>query len=201
MDHFEAFSRIDPSPPSGTVSDAVFNRLGIDNFHDACRHVHALPYGYNSDRDDLMILFKEKMGSCTTKHAVIATLAVELNLPVEKQIGIYAMNEAIVTGTDAGSLTRYDLPYVPMIHCFLNYGQYRVDLTDGNANGKNRSITNFLYIEPVIPNIPAKAEYLIYRNALKEHILKRTDLAGIDMKTVLHAREEGIVLLKSLVCP
>ena len=31
------------------------------------------------------------MGSCTTKHAVIATLGEKLNLSVAKNIGIYAM--------------------------------------------------------------------------------------------------------------
>ena len=196
MDTFNVFPDA-PIASSGPVSDR-FLSLGIDTFHDACRYVHELPYGYNSDRDDLMILFEEKMGSCTTKHAVIATLAVELTLAVEKNIGIYAMTEAIVTGTGR-ILDTYQIPYVPMIHCFLGYGQYRVDLTDGNANGKNRSITHFLYSEPVIPTIPAKAEYLLYRNALKDRILKRTEMAGVDMKTVLHAREEGIVLLKSLV--
>ena len=196
MDKFNVFPDA-PIAPSGGVSDR-FLSLGIDTFHDACRYVHELPYGYNSDRDDLMILFQEKMGSCTTKHAVIATLAVESGLPVEKNIGIYAMTEAIVTGTGR-ILDTYQLPYVPMVHCFLGYGQYRVDLTDGNANGKNRSITNFLHTEAVTPNIPAKAEYLLYRNALKDRILKRSELAGVDMKTVLHAREEGIVLLKSLV--
>ena len=51
----------------------TFLSMGIKDFHHACRYVHELPYGYNSDRDDLMILFKENMGSCTTKHAVIAT--------------------------------------------------------------------------------------------------------------------------------
>lgn len=196
MDNFNVFPDA-PIVSSGGVSDR-FLALGIITFHDACRYVHELPYGYNSDRDDLMILFREKMGSCTTKHAVIATLSVELGLPVEKNIGIYAMTEAIVTGTGR-ILDAYQLPYVPMVHCFLGYGQYRVDLTDGNANGKNRSVTNFLHTEPVIPTIPAKAEYLLYRNALKDHILKRSELAGVDMKTVLHAREEGIVLLKSLV--
>ena len=40
----------------------------------------------------------EKMGTCTTKHAVIFTLAAELDLPVEKNIGIYATTEKIVTG-------------------------------------------------------------------------------------------------------
>jgi hypothetical protein len=196
MDTYSIFPET-PITPSGVVA-TQFLGMGIDTFLNACGYVQELPYGYNSDRDDIMILFKEKMGSCTTKHAVIATLAVELGLPVEKYIGIYAMTEAIVTGTGR-ILDTYQLPYLPMIHCFLGYGQYRVDLTDGNANGKNRSITNFLHTESVIPNIPAKAEYLLYRNALKDRILKRADLAGVDMKTILHAREEAIVLLKSLV--
>ncbi len=82
MDDYNVFLN-HPIAPSGLVSDR-FLSFGVDSFHEACRHVHELPYGYNSDRDDLMILFKEKMGTCTTKHAVIATLAAELKLPVEK---------------------------------------------------------------------------------------------------------------------
>jgi hypothetical protein len=183
-----------PISPSGAVSNC-FLSLGIDTFRKACRHVHELPYGYNANRDDLMILFKEKMGTCTTKHAVIATLSVELDLSIEKNIGIYAMTESIVTGTDQ-ILNKYSLPYVPMIHCFLTDGDHRVDLTEGNANGKNRSIDDFLYTETVIPNISGKDEYLKYRNALKEHILKRVELQGIDIKVILHAREEGLELLK-----
>jgi hypothetical protein len=65
----------------GPVSRAFLD-LGYISVHQACRHVQELPYGYNSDRDDPMILFKEKMGSCTTKHAVIATLAEEIDLPI-----------------------------------------------------------------------------------------------------------------------
>ena len=83
---------------AGPVS-SKFLSLGTTGFIDACRYVQELPYGYNTDRDDLMILFKEKFGSCTTKHAVIATLAAELGLPIEKAVGIYAMTEEIVTGT------------------------------------------------------------------------------------------------------
>ncbi len=86
-----------------------------------------------------------------------------------------------------------------MIHCFLTDGEHRVDLTEGNANGKNRPIDDFLTTETVIPNIAGKDEYLKYRNALKEHILKRTEFQVIDLKTVLHAREEGLNLLKANV--
>jgi hypothetical protein len=184
---------------AGTISDH-FLSLGIKNFLDACSYVQKLPYGYNSDRDDLLILFKEKMGSCTTKHAVIATLAAELGLPVDKRVGIYPMTEAVVTGTNR-ILKKYDLPYVPMIHCFLEYGDHWIDLTEQNHNGKNQSIESFFHTAKVEPNISAKQEYLLYRHALKDHILRREELQGVDIKRILHAREEGLTLLKSLVRP
>jgi hypothetical protein len=180
-------------PMAGT-----FAELGIQSFGQACRWVHELPYGYNSDRDDPVILFKEKMGSCTTKHAVIATLAAELGLGIDKNIGIYAMTEALVTGTRK-ILERRGLPYVPMVHCFLVYQGRRVDLSQGNRNGKNGPIDVFLYTAQVAANISAKDEYLLYRRALKEKILPLPELKGADMKTVLKAREEGIALLRSKI--
>jgi len=180
---------------TGSVSQAVL-ALGIRSFLDACRYINELPYGYNSDRDDLMILFKEKMGTCTTKHAVIATLAAELGLAITKSVGVYTMTEAIVTGTDK-ILAEYGLPYVPMIHCFLEHGNYRVDLTEGNRNGKNQPINDFLYTDRVAATISAKDEYMIYRKALSEVILKRDELKGADIKRILHAREEGLKLLKA----
>lgn len=184
---------------SGPVADR-FLSLGIDTFQKACRFVHELPYGYNSDRDDRMILFRENFGSCTTKHAVIATLAEELGLPVVKSVGIYAMTEDIVAGADE-ILEKYNLPYVPMLHCFLVHGDQRVDLTEGNHNGKKISIDSFLFTRQVIPNITAKDEYLLYRNALSESILKRKELHGVDLKVVLHARQEGLALLKANLNP
>ena len=184
-----------PIRDAGPVSRR-FLELGIGSFHDACRYVHELPYGYNSDRDDLMILFEEKFGSCTTKHAVIATLAEELGLKIEKSIGIYAMTEEIVAG--ASRITeKHDLPYVPMVHCYLVYGDHRVDLSEGNDNGKKRSIEDFLYTHKVIPNISAKDEYLLYRKAMNEYILIENELKGIDLKSILKAREEGLALLKA----
>lgn len=187
-----------PDKPLSNVGiiSTEFLSLGVKSFIDACRYVHALPYGYNSNRDDLMILFKENKGTCTTKHAVIATLALELDLPIEKSIGINAMTEDIVKGTNK-ILGKYKLPYVPMVHCFLVYRNHRVDLSEGNNNGKNRSIEEFLYIQRVEPNISAKDEYLLYRKALKDYVLTRKEMAGVDIKQILRAREEEIKLLKN----
>jgi hypothetical protein len=170
--------------------------MGINDFHHACQYVQILPYGYNSDRDDPMILFKERMGSCTTKHAVVATLAAELGIAIDKTIGIYAMTDALVTGTQK-ILDRYKLPYLPMVHCFLVFEDQRVDLSQGNQNGKNGPIDDFLYMEKVIANIPGKDEYLLYRSALNKHILKRPEFHDINIKSVLKAREAGLSLLRA----
>jgi hypothetical protein len=196
MDPYTIF----PNPyiqEKGIVSEK-FVSLKIKNFWDACAYVHDIPYGYNSTTDDILILFKERFGSCTTKHAVIATLAEDLGIPVYKMVGIYAMNEEIVTGTNR-ILESYHLPYIPMIHCFLIYNSYQVDLTEGNNNGKNRSIEEFMFTEKVIPNFSEKDEYLLYRKALKNQILIREEMKGITMMDVLHARTEGIALLRSKV--
>jgi hypothetical protein len=83
-----------------------------------------------------------------------------------------------------------------MLHCFLVYGNHRVDLTEGNHNGKKRSIEDFLYTEKAIPNISAKDEYLLYRKAMKDYILIKNELNGIDLKIILKAREEGLTLLR-----
>jgi hypothetical protein len=184
-----------PIAADGTVA-RVFRGLTITTFLDACRYVHQLPYGYNSDRDDPMTLFRENRGSCTTKHAVIALLAAELELAIAKNIGIYAMTEEIVAGTQT-ILNKYDLPYVPMVHCFLAYKECKVDLTAGNRNGKKRPIDTFLYTAPVAAAISGKDEYLLYRRALTDVVLPRGELQGVVMKRLLKAREEGLALLKA----
>jgi hypothetical protein len=196
MDKYTVFPN--PSISKKGIIPEKFISLKITNFSDACSYVHQLPYGYNSTTDDILILFKEGYGYCTTKHAVIATLAVELNIPIYKTVGIYAMNEEIVTGTNR-ILGKYHLPYLPMLHCFLVYNSYRIDLTEGNKNGKNPSIVEFLFTLKVIPNISEKDEYLLYKTALKNHILNRKEMEGIKMMDVLRARADGISLLRSKV--
>lgn len=179
----------------GPVS-AKFLELGVTSFQQACAFVHELPYGYNSDREDLMILFREKKGTCTTKHAVIAALAKELGLSVKKHVGIYKMTETLVPGTNK-ILERHRLPHLPMIHCFLVSGPHRVDLTEGNRNGKNGPVDEFLFAREVVPNFTEKDEYLLYRRVLIEQILTRDEFRGVDFRTVLQARVEGLALLRA----
>ena len=179
---------------SGDIS-RKFLDLGIKSFQEASLYVHNLKYGYNNDKDDKMILFKENLGNCTTKHGVIASLAEKLDIPLYKKVGIYKLTETISTGTSK-ILKKYCIPYVPMIHCFLVYENYRFDLTEGNNNGKNTSIEEFIHDEKVIPFITTKDEYFIFKRVLSEKILTSPEMEGIEIRTLLKAREEAIKLLK-----
>ena len=179
---------------AGEIS-SKFLELGVRTFKEACDYVHNIEYGYNTNYDDKFIFFKENKGTCTSKHAVIAGLAKELNIPLYKHVGIYKLNEEISTGTN-DILKKYNLPYVPMIHCFLVYQDYRFDLTEGNCNGKNTTIEDFIHEEKVDPFISRKDEYLLFRKVLKEKILPSKEMDGIKVRVLLKAREESIILLK-----
>jgi len=95
----------------------------------------------------------------------VGLLAAELGLPIHKSICIYAMTEALVTG--AGRLAaEHGLPYIPVAHCFLSDDAHRVDLKEGNRNGKNDPIDTFLFTGRVPPNI-SEEEYCLYRRPLR----------------------------------
>lgn len=183
--------------PVGELSKK-FIALGINTFRDACDYVHNIDYGYNSNYEDRMIFFKEKKGSCTSKHAVIAGLAEELEIALYKYVCVYKFTEEITNGVQE-ILDKYQIPFIPMVHCFLVYKEFKFDLTEGNNNGKKKPINEYIHAEKVDPFISRKDEYLLYKRILKEKILTSKEMEGISEKTLLKARGEGITLLKTCI--
>jgi len=181
----------------GAFSEKFLN-LGISSFKEACMYVHNLEYGYNSDYSDNMILFKENKGSCTMKHGTIAKLAEELKIPLHKNIGVYKFSEQITTGAEKIT-KKYNIPYVPMVHCFLKHRDLRFDLTEGNKNGKNKPINKFIKTKQVKPLISRKEEYTLFRDILKNEVLPRSEMEGVKIRILLKAREEAIKLLKRAI--
>jgi len=179
--------------PVGEISEK-FLELGIKSFKQACEYVHNIEYGYNTNYDDKLIFFKEKKGTCTSKHAVAARLAEELNIPLYKHVCVYKFTEEISTGANE-ILKKYKVPHIPMVHCFLVYKNLRFDLTEGNSNGKNTTIDEFIYEEKVDPFISGKDEYLLFKSVLKKYILPSKEMEGIKERSLLKARSESIRLL------
>ena len=149
-----------------------FLSLGLTRFQDVCTHVKAMPYGPNSDNQDSRILFAEGRGTCTTKHGAIGHLAQELGLPVYKNLGFYRLEDSVVTGISP-ILAPYSLSFIPQIHCFLEYETYRVDLTEGNCSGKNKTIEDYDFVVRVQPDLTHDQ----HQNYYLEYLAKYRSLA------------------------
>lgn len=126
MESWEAL----PDAPLGRVGSvsAGFLRRGCSTYREAARYVHALPYGRTRPRDDFRAVLSEGRGTCSTKHALLAELAAEQGLDVRLTLGIYAMSERNTPGVGA-VLEASGLSRIPEAHCYLRFGDARVDVT------------------------------------------------------------------------
>lgn len=136
---------------AGPVSQA-FQQLHVSDFQEACAWLQALPYGKNSRVDDLMVLFEDGCGTCTTKHGVAAALAEELGLPVRKHIVFYKLDGSVRRGIEP-LLEKRGVAFVPNTHCILGEGIHFVDLTHGNQTGKLKDLTDFELYVSVSPRV------------------------------------------------
>jgi hypothetical protein len=174
MHPIEALPNV-PLQPLGVMSKQ-FLQQGLQTFHEACQWIKNLPYGSNSSTEDSLILFEEGHGTCTTKHGAIARLAQEHALPIHKNLGFYRLNDEIVTGVNP-LLAPYGLDFIPQIHCFLVYENYRVDLTEGNCNGKNKTIEEYDFVVQVTPDLSNEQHHAYYREYLQQYAILSPKLA------------------------
>ena len=171
----------------GEISQ-LFLQKGIDTFQFACRYVKAMPYGSNADSTRSLLLFEEDRGTCSTKHGAIAYLAKEHSLPVYKNLGFYRLNDSIVTGV-SDILRPYGLSFIPQIHCFLEFENYRVDLTEGNCNGKNQTIDDYDFVVRVQPDPSYEEKEACYRKLLRRYFEFSPELESVGEDQVLEILE------------
>lgn len=167
----------------------IFLDLGIKTFQGACQHVKDMPYASNSDSTKSLLLFAEGHGTCATKHGAIALLAQEQTLPITKSLGFYRLNDTIVTGVSQ-ILAGYGLSFIPQIHCFLEYQNYRVDLTEGNCNGKNQTIDDYDFVVSTEPDITFEEKQACYLAHLRRYFELAPELKAVGEEKVLEILTE-----------
>ncbi|MEA5523687.1 hypothetical protein [Nodularia spumigena] len=172
----------------GLVSEKFINH-GISNFHQACNWVKNLPYGFNSNTENSLIIFAENCGTCTTKHGIIARLAEELGLDIHKTLGFYRLNDEIITGVNK-IIQPYGLDFIPQVHCFLAYQNFRVDLTAGNCNGKNKPIEKYDFFVKVNPDLTIEQSENYYTDYLEKYYLIEPKFQKIGSFKILRIIEE-----------
>lgn len=118
---------------NGIVS-ARFIEQKITDFNSACQFVASLSYRRNSDKNDLLCLFNDNGGTCSTKHATLRKLAIENNRQDVKLIlGIFKMDSEY-SHLIRETLDSNQLSYIPEAHNYLLIGDTYFDFTSTVAS-------------------------------------------------------------------
>ncbi len=124
--------------------------LGLHSYLDLVNSIQKIPYGRNSERGNLELVFTENRGTCSSKHALIQAIATENNFNDLKLIlGIYKMT-VINTPNIGNVISENHLSYLPEAHCYLKYQNETIDITTAHSDFEKikNSIIEELEIKP-----------------------------------------------------
>lgn len=107
----------------------LFKEFDCFTFEQACDLIQQLPYKRISDATDFSLVLKEGKGTCSSKHGILSSLAVEMKLEnVHLYVGIFLMSKETHP-----ILTSFfeDKPYnqLPEAHVYFKINGERVDFT------------------------------------------------------------------------
>lgn len=172
----------------GPISRQLLDR-SIPSYRDAAAWVMNLPYGRNSDRARFSLVLSENRGTCSTKHALLAELANELEIPnLELMVGIYYMNEQNTPGVGA-VLHRHGLSFLPEAHCYLLYAGSRCDFTKADCTPLTKGISE----TAITPDQIGVLKESIHKQYLKQWI--KSECSQLSEKEIWHIRERCIAAL------
>ncbi len=166
--------------------------LSIASFLDLAQLVRSLPYARCTPGDDPYQVLKERRGTCSSKHCLLAVAARDSeHAELKLMVGIYRMSETNTPGVGR-VLSRAGLPFVPEAHCYLASAGERFDFT-GLIKGRES------------PFAALEAEYMVDPAALPEEKSQLHKLAidawrvevGLSFGDAWALREECIAALSA----
>ena len=154
-------------------------RMGLVGLGQAGAFVQGLPYGRTSGRDPALVLV-EGRGTCSSKHAFVASLAQEHGVEVDLMVGVYRMSGE--TDPPVGPvLAAHGLATMPEAHCYLRMGGVRLDLT---GPGSVRSLE--LLDERVLVDLADKVPWH------RRFVVEEAERIGMDAEALWAVREACI---------
>ncbi len=169
---------------------AQFLKREIFSFRDAARFIQNLDYGRNSDKNNLKAVFTENKGTCSSKHALLKSLAVENGFyGIQLTIGIFRMN-GTNTPKIKDRLLKYDIDFIPEAHTYLKYrGQY-FDYTRTGSSAED-FLDDLLFEVEIQPNEIGEQKIEIHQTFLNNWVDKNSELK-YSAKEIWDIREECI---------
>lgn len=171
----------------GKVSQE-FLKNSIFDFNSACNFIASLPYKRNEDKNNLLCVFIEKVGTCSTKHAILRKLAIENNRNEVKLIlGIFKM-DAEYNSKIEKTLKKYNIDYIPEAHNYLKINNKYFDFTLPNA--KYDDVKSKLLEEKEIEFDQINSEKIFLHKKFLENWIEKN--STYDLEEVWKIREQCI---------
>lgn len=107
---------------------------GVVTWEDLVRCVKNFHYGRNANRSDLSLVWYERKGTCSSKHAFLKYIA-DLNaVPnVELILCVYKM-KGENTEKVGTVLNEHEIAYLPEAHCFIRQNGEAMDVTTKSSD-------------------------------------------------------------------
>ncbi|SHI32643.1 hypothetical protein [Aquimarina spongiae] len=166
---------------------------GIKDWSGLLEYVRHIPYGRNANRTDVSLVIKEHQGTCSSKHALLKTVADLNSIPATLIMGIYKMN---VNNTPkiGNVLEEHDLDYIPEAHCYLRIGDQTIDVTSASSSF-DRIQDAVLEEQAIIPEQVGAYKVDVHKIFIKEWIVENN--ISLSFEEVWNLREQCIKNLSS----
>ena len=167
---------------------------GIVSWKDLIRTVRLFHYGRNQNRKDFNLVWTERKGTCSSKHAFLKMVA-ELNGfdSVELFIGIYKMNIDNTPGSEA-VLRNETINYIPEAHCYLKVDGVVLDVTNSHSDFKTYSM-DILEEIPIDKEVVISDKIELHKDYIRDWIKKET--INYSFEKIWDLREKCIEALEN----
>lgn len=167
---------------------------GLVSWDDLVRSVRRFHYGRNANREDVTLVWRERKGTCSSKHAFLKHVA-SLNdwSQVELFMGIYKMNRINTPGVGE-VMAKHGIHYIPEAHCYLKVNGEPLDCTSVNADFE-RIRPDLLEEQEITPHQVAEYKVNVHKEFLKEWLIQST--LSISFDELWTVREECIKALEN----
>lgn len=177
---------------NGAISREFLN-LNIIRFAHACNFIQNLSYNRNTNKNDLLTVFSDNCRTCSSKHALLKSLADENNFPdLKLMIGIFKMNANNMSPI-AKTLAKYNLAFIPEAHCYLKYKNVVYDFT--KLNSKPSDFLNDLLDEIEISPKQISDFKINYHKIFLNRWLQENHFIKLTINELWNIREECIIAL------
>lgn len=181
-------------PSMGELSNLALAKE-VMNQDELLSYLRALPYGRNASRADFALVLTEQMGTCSSKHALFSSIAIEQQwVGIELVLLMYKMNKEN-TPLIGDVIIEAGLEYIPEAHCVLRIAGVEVDITgpDSNFDRLRTSVLDQQIIEPAQVGT-WKVEF--HKNFLRNWISE--EKIGMDFEELWAIREKCIERLSKM---